>query len=68
MKTVTYSIPNISCGHCVMTIQNELKELEGVKAVKADQMFKTAEVSFDVPATEEKIKTLLAEINYPVKA
>ena len=68
MKTVTYSIPNISCGHCVMTIQNELKELEGVKGVKADQMFKTAEVSFDAPATEEKIKTLLAEINYPVKA
>lgn len=68
MKTVTYSIPNISCGHCVMTIQNELKELEGVKAVKADQMFKTAEISFEEPATEEKIKALLAEIDYPVKA
>jgi copper chaperone CopZ len=51
-----------------MTIQNELKELEGIKAVKADQMFKTAEISFEEPATEEKIKALLAEIDYPVKA
>jgi copper chaperone CopZ len=58
MKTVTFSIPNISCGHCVKTIQTELKELAGVKEVKADQMFKTAEVTFDSPATEEAIKQL----------
>ncbi len=30
MTTVTYSIPNISCGHCVHTIQSELSELSGV--------------------------------------
>jgi len=65
MKTVTYNIPNISCGHCVMTIQNELKELAGVQSVKADQVSKTAVVSFDSPASEEIIKQLLAEINYP---
>lgn len=68
MKTVTYSIPNISCGHCVHTIKNELGELAGVKTVDADQMFKTATITFDLPATEEKIKSLLAEINYPVAA
>lgn len=66
MKTVTYSIPNISCGHCVMTIQNEVKEIAGVQLVKADSSSKTAVVSFDDPATEDKIKQLLAEINYPV--
>ncbi len=68
MKTVTYSIPNISCGHCVHTIQTELKDLAGVKEVKADQTNKTTTVSYDLPATEEAIKTLLAEINYPVAA
>jgi copper chaperone CopZ len=66
MTTIEYSIPNISCGHCVITIQNELKELDGVQAVKADKDQKTAVVTFDLPATEEKIKQLLAEINYPV--
>jgi copper chaperone CopZ len=68
MTTVTYSIPNISCGHCVHTIQSELSELPGIKAVHADQMEKKATVTFEPPATEEKIKSLLAEINYPAAA
>ena len=66
MKTVTYSIPNISCGHCVHTIQTEVGELVGVQSVDASADTKTATISFDAPATEEKIKSLLAEINYPV--
>ncbi|MBP8864019.1 MAG: cation transporter [Anaerolineae bacterium] len=66
MTTVTYTVPNISCGHCVRTIQNEVAELEGVRAVKADLGTKSVEIAFDAPATEEAIKALLAEINYPV--
>ena len=66
MKTVTYSIPNISCGHCVHTIQSEVGELEGVLSVMADQQKRVATITFDTPATEEKIKALLAEIDYPV--
>jgi copper chaperone CopZ len=66
MSTVTYSVPNISCGHCVHTIQTEVADLAGVKSVKADQNTKAVEIVFDAPATEEKIKALLAEINYPV--
>lgn len=66
MSTVTYYIPNISCGHCVHTIQSEVSELDGVKSVVANQESKTATITFDAPASEEKIKALLAEINYPV--
>ena len=66
MKTVTYSIPNISCGHCVHTIQSEVSELAGVMSVVADQNKQIATISFDAPATEELIKKLLAEIDYPV--
>ncbi|MBP1703057.1 MAG: heavy metal binding protein [Chloroflexi bacterium] len=65
MTTVTYSIPNISCGHCVHTIQSEVSDLAGVVSVSADQTARTATITFDVPATEEQIKSLLAEINYP---
>jgi copper chaperone CopZ len=68
MKTVTYSIPNISCGHCVHTIQNEVSELEGVTSVVANQEARTATTVFEAPATEDKIKALLGEINYPVAA
>jgi len=63
--TVTYKIPNISCMHCVHTIQSEVSELPGVQTVVANAMTKQAVITFDAPATEEKIKTLLAQINYP---
>jgi copper chaperone CopZ len=66
MTTVTYSIPNISCGHCVHTIQNELSDLEGVRSVSASQETKQATISYEPPASEESIKQLLASINYPV--
>jgi copper chaperone CopZ len=66
MTTVTYSIPNISCGHCVHTIQSEVGELAGVMQVVADMDKKQAMITFAPPATEDQIKALLAEINYPV--
>lgn len=66
MTTVTYTIPTISCKHCVHTIKTEVSELEGVQAVEADPQTKQAVITFEAPATEEAIKALLAEINYPV--
>jgi copper chaperone CopZ len=54
--------------HCVHTIQTEVADLAGVKSVKADADAKKVEIVFDAPASEEKIKALLAEINYPVAA
>ena len=67
MTTVTYTVPAISCGHCTHTIETEVGEIQGVQSVKADQATKKVLITFDVPASEEKIKTLLAEINYPVE-
>lgn len=65
MTTVTYNIPSISCKHCVHTIKMEVSELAGVQSVAADPQTKQATITFDAPATEEQIKALLAEINYP---
>jgi copper chaperone len=65
MTTVTYHVPNISCGHCVHTIQMELGELEGVHEVKAEQSDQSVYVEFDTPATEDQIVALLTEISYP---
>jgi len=66
MSTVTYSVPNIHCGHCTRTITTELKELAGVQDVKAAADSKRVEVRYEAPATEAAIESLLAEINYPV--
>lgn len=65
MASKTFKVPNISCGHCVMTIQREVSELAGVKAVSADEETKMVTVEWEEPATWEQIRSLLEEINYP---
>lgn len=65
MTTITYNVPNISCGHCVHTIQMELGDLIGVSKVQASQTTRQVTVDFDPPATEEQIEATLTEINYP---
>jgi len=68
MTTVTYSVPAISCGHCTRTIEMELADLKGIQSVKADVNSKKVEITFDAPASEDTIKALLAEIEYPVES
>ncbi len=65
METARLSVPNISCGHCVMTIKKELSEIEGVAKVEGDPEKKEIVVEWEAPASLEKIKTTLKEINYP---
>jgi copper chaperone CopZ len=65
METKKFSVPNITCGHCVMTIQRELDEIDGVRNVEGDPTAKEINVEWDAPATLEKIKSTLEEINYP---
>jgi len=67
MTTKTYQVPGISCGHCVATIERELKQLEGVLHVKAQQEPKqvTVEVADDNLLPE--VEQTLAEIGYPAE-
>ena len=67
METKTLSIPNISCGHCVISITKELSEMEGVAKVEGDPASKSVTLEWDAPAALEKIKDTLKEINYPVE-
>jgi copper chaperone len=59
METKKMSVPNISCGHCVMSIK-------GVSKVEGDSQRKEITVTWDAPASLEKIKSTLSAINYPV--
>ena len=67
MTQQSFKIPKISCGHCVMSIKNELSELAGIKAVDGDPATKTITVQWDAPATAEAIRETLKEINYPAE-
>jgi copper chaperone len=66
VKTITLSIPNISCNHCVMTVKRESGFVDGAEFVSGDVDAKTA--TFQV-ANDEALAALeaaLAEAGYPV--
>jgi copper chaperone len=65
MEKHTFKIPNISCGHCTRTIENELKEIDGITDVHSNIAEKTVTVQWQTPVTMEKIHATLKEINYP---
>ena len=43
--TLTYSVPAIHCEHCVMSVREELSEVEGVSDVVVDLDTKLVTVS-----------------------
>jgi copper ion binding protein len=67
MEKTTLSIPNISCGHCVKTIEREIGEISGVSEVKGDAESKQMTISWEAPASLDKIKDTLEEIHYPAE-
>ncbi len=65
MEKKTLKIPNISCGHCVNAIKNELIEINGIQSIEGNPGDKTVTIEWEAPATMEIIKNKLKEINYP---
>ncbi len=65
MQNLSYSVPNISCDHCVHTIKMEVGELEGVVSVEATVDDQKVIIEFDDPASEQQILNLMTEIYYP---
>ena len=65
MESKTFTVPNISCGHCVHTIESELGELKGVSEVKAEEKTTKVTVKWDNPANWGQIEKVLTEIDYP---
>ena len=67
MSQVTLNIPNISCNHCVMTVQRESGFVDGVQYVSGDVEAKVA--TFEVVSDEAlaALKETLAEAGYPAE-
>jgi len=71
MATVTQetvlSVPEISCEHCVKTINGALGELPGVEAVSTDIPTKTVTLRYDPSqVTLETVEATLDEEGYTV--
>ena len=68
MEKQMFTVSNISCGHCVATIQKELQELDGVTNISGDPQDKTITVEWEAPTTALQIENKLTEIGYPALA
>jgi len=66
VEQVTLVAPDISCGHCVATVQGAVGGIEGVASVTADEATKNVTVVFD-PAVVQlaQITSVMAEEGYP---
>ena len=67
MAKQTFHIPNISCGHCVAAIKDELGEVAGVRSVDGTPDTKTVVIEWEDPASEAVIRERLQDINYPAE-
>ncbi len=68
IERATLTAPDISCGHCVATIERALRALEGVKAVSASETTKQVTVDYDPSRVSlERIEATLDEEGYPVQ-
>ncbi|HHW88413.1 MAG TPA: heavy-metal-associated domain-containing protein [Chloroflexi bacterium] len=65
MTTKTYSVPDISCGHCTATIERELQLIEGLESVKAELDSKRVTVEVQREDVLAEVEKMLEEIGYP---
>ncbi len=65
---ITLTVPGINCGHCELTIKEEVGALSGVSDVRPSNVTKTVDVEFDPAAVSvETIRSTLSEAGYPAQ-
>ena len=67
MSTITYSVPDISCGHCRTAITSEVWTVAGVESVEVDVDAKTVTVTAE-PLDEIALIAAIDDAGYEVSA
>lgn len=63
MSKIEIKIEGMTCGHCQMSVTNEIATLEGVKSVNVDHTLGTAVVESD-GVTNEQFEEAITEAGY----
>ncbi len=67
VQDITLSVPDVSCEHCVKTIDGALSALPGIEAVSTDIPTKTVHLRYDAGQLSlEQIETTLDDEGYTV--
>jgi copper ion binding protein len=68
LERATLTAPDISCSHCVATIQKAVGGLAGVSKVAANEQTKQVQVEFDPQRVSlAQIEATMDEEGYPVQ-
>ena len=68
LEQITVTAPDISCGHCVATVQQAVGELAGVRTVTANADTQQVAITFDPgQVSVTQIESTLDEAGYPVQ-
>ena len=62
-----FNLPDVSCAHCKMKIEEELKKIPGVESVNVNVETRRAVVKLIKPPTKSEIEFLLDKMGYPVE-
>ncbi len=69
MTNATFSVPEMSCGHCKAAVEGELNRLSGVENSNADFEKGIVEVRYDEDrVTTEELRDAIEEAGYSVTA
>jgi copper chaperone len=66
MTTTTLNVPDISCGHCKMSIEGAVSQLDGIDRVEVSIEGKTVEVSYGDDLAIDTIIGAIEEQGYDV--
>ena len=67
-RTQTYSVPDVSCGHCVKAITDELTKVPGVGDVAVDLERKLVTVRHDERASDAALRAGIEEAGFDIAA
>lgn len=69
IEHITLTAPDISCDHCVATVNNALTSQEGVANVSVNATNKLVQIEFDPrKISVDQISKVLDEAGYPVSS
>jgi copper chaperone CopZ len=67
IQDVVLSVPDVSCGHCVQTVNGTLQTLAGVESAETDIPTKSVHVRYDPSQLSmEQIEAALDDAGYTV--
>lgn len=66
MEEKTIKVGGMHCKSCEMLVNEDLSEIDGVKAVKSDHKAGTVTIAYERQPDMERIKKAIADLGYKV--